>query len=388
VITNLINARIFTPDEIVEKGTLVISNHGIIAYIGSGERAPNLGGERLDLQGGILAPGFIDIHVHGGGGFSFEQPETIPSELAGYAQWVTKSGVTGFLCTISAPAAESLLHLVGALADVLDRGTPGAQALGIHLEGPWLNPERAGAFPPGWLREPDPEEARRLLGAGRGWIRQVTVAPELVGAGELASVFRDAGVTVALGHSQADFETARAALAGDYDLITHTFNAQGGFHHRHPGVVGAVLTSRGCHAELIADGIHVHPAVMALSLRCLGADRIVLITDGMAGAGMNSGTFRLLGRKVTVQEGRATLSNGSLAGSVTTLDRCVALAHHKLGVPLAEALPMASLNPARAMGLGHRLGSLAKGRDANLVWLDDDLQVQGTMVNGKWIYRK
>jgi N-acetylglucosamine-6-phosphate deacetylase len=216
----------------------------------------------------------------------------------------------------------------------------------------------------------------------------MTLAPELPGALEVAAHLRAAGVVAAMGHTNTDYETARAALQGNFTHVTHTFNAQRGFGHREPGVFGAILASDDVSAEMIADTIHSHPGAMRVLVRCLGTDRIVLITDALAGAGLAQGQYDLLGGEVTVKDGRATLADGTLAGSVATLNQCVRNVHQQVGVPLAEAVKMASLNPARAMGFAGRLGSIAVGKDASLAIVDEQVQVYLTMVRGNIVYSR
>ncbi len=379
-------ATILTPIQVIERGAVVISDEGRIAYVGAMEEAPRTDGLHLDMRGRIVVPGFIDVHVHGGNGITFGEGERFAEDLRAYSKWVVGSGVTGFLCSVAAPTAEALVQLVHAYADVLDAGLPGAEALGLHLEGPFLSKEKKGAFNPTWLRQPAMEEAEAVLQAGRGWIRQITLAPELPGAQEIAARFRTAGVVVSMGHTNADYELASAALRGNFTHVTHTFNAQRGFEHRAPGVFGAILTSNEVTAELIADTIHVHPGAMKMLIRCLGTDRVVLITDAMAGAGLPDGTYDLVGHTVTVKGGRAKLADGTLAGSTAMLNQCVRNVHQKVGLPLPEAVKMASLNPARAMGFADRLGSIAVGKDASLAVIDEQANVYMTLVKGRVVY--
>jgi N-acetylglucosamine-6-phosphate deacetylase len=214
----------------------------------------------------------------------------------------------------------------------------------------------------------------------------MTIAPELPNANAVAKLLRKNGVTVALGHTNTDYETASRALKGDYVHVTHTFNAQSSFDHRAPGVFGAVLSSDFVTAELIADAVHVHPAPMKVLIRSLGTDRVVIITDAMTGAGLKEGTYSLAGNDVTVKDGRATLQNGTLAGSIATLNQCVRNVHQLAGYPLQEAVKMASLNPARAMGLGDRLGTIQPRKFASLTVIDEDVNVYLTMVKGKIVY--
>jgi len=383
----LYHASVLTPDKFIENGAVVISGEGQIAYVGDIENAPAVAGPQTDLQGYTVVPGFIDMHVHGGNGIRFGLSGEIATDLLAYAEWVVSRGVTGFVCSIGgAQTGATLIQRVSAFADALKAGGQGAETLGLHLEGPFLNREKRGAINPDRLRQPSRAEVEALLKAGQGWIRQVTIAPELPGAQEVATLFQRAGIVVALGHSNADYETARAALQDSFTHVTHTFNAQRGFHHRQPGVLGAVMSSDSATAELIADTIHVHPGAMKVLLCCLGRDRVVLITDAIAGAGLPDGTYKLMGRTVTVADGHTTLADGTIAGSTATMDQCVRNVHRQVGVPLAEAVKMASYNPARVMGLASRIGSLAVGKDANLAVIDEDVNVHLTMVKGKVVF--
>jgi N-acetylglucosamine-6-phosphate deacetylase len=386
MITTLDYATVFTPTEVLERSAVVVSDDGKIAYVGPMENAPRVDGLRLDLRGRIVVPGFINIHVHGGHGITFWQPDTLAEDLEAYSHWVAENGVVGFLCSILAPDAEKLVAIIKNYVGLFKAGVTGAEALGIHLEGPFMSLEKKGAQNPDWLRDPVIEEAQAFLDAGQGWIRQMTLAPELQLADEVASMYRKAGVVISLGHSNTDYETARAALHGNWTNITHTYNAQSGLHHRKPGVVGAILDSDEITAELIADMIHVHPGGMKVLIRCLGTDRVVLITDAVGAAGLPNGVYESVGMKVTVKDGRSTLADGTIAGGCATLNQCVRNVHKEVGVPLVEAVKMASLNPARAMGFADRLGSITEGKDASIAVIDDKVNVYMTMVKGKIVY--
>ncbi len=377
--------RILTPLEEVKDGVVIINEEGRITYCGKRGSAPQAEGKRINLKGRIIAPGFIDIHVHGGYGVTFGMGN-LAEDLQKYSQWVVSGGVTGYLLSITGPDADSIYQLISAYADILEKGVRGATPLGLHLEGPFLNPEKKGAFNPTWLRHPDANEARKYLELGRGWIKQITIAPELPGASEVAAIMRQGGVTVALGHSNTDFETASRALQGDFTHITHSFNAQSGFSHRAPGVFGAVLASDQPTGELISDGVHVHPGAMKILLRCLGKERIAVISDAIPGAGLPDGEYHLIGQHVTVKAGKATLDDGTIAGSTVQMNECVRNMNQMVGASLPDAVRMASLNPARVIKEDKNLGSLQAGKWANLVVIDDQMNIQLCMVKGSVVF--
>ncbi len=379
------SGRILTPLEEVNDGVVIVNEEGRITYCGKRVNAPQTEGKHINLKGRIIAPGFIDIHVHGGYGVAFGMGN-LAEDLQKYSQWVVSGGVTGYLLSITGPDADNIYQLIAAYADILDKGFKGATPLGLHLEGPFLNPEKKGAFNPTWLRHPDANEARKYLELGRGWIKQITIAPELPGASEVAAIMRQGGVTVALGHSNTDYETASRALQGDFTHITHSFNAQSAFSHRAPGVFGAVLASDQPTGELISDGVHVHPGAMKILLRCLGEERIAVISDAIPGAGLPDGEYHLIGQHVTVRAGKATLDDGTIAGSTVQMNECVRNMQQMVGSSLVDAVRMASLNPAQVIKEDKNIGSLEAGKWANLVVMDEDVNIQLCMVKGSVVF--
>lgn len=350
------------------------------------ESAPAVDGLHLDMRNRIVIPGLINIHVHGGHGITFGDADTLSDDLRDYSEWVVQNGVAGFLTTILAPDAKQLTALIKQYAKLFDEELPGAEALVIHLEGPFLNVEKKGAQNPDCLRDPSIEEAKAYLEAGKGWIRQITMAPELPRADEVASLFRRAGVVLAAAHSTAGYKIGRKAFEGNWTHVTHTFNAQVGLHHRKPGLIGAILSSDEITAELIADMVHVHPCAIKVLVHCLETDRVVLITDAMAGAGLPDGNYTLIGHDVMVKDGKATLQDVTIAGSIAVLNQCVRNMVQEVGVPLPQAVKMATLNPDRAMGLANLVGSIAVGKEANLAVIDKDINVYLTMVKGRIVY--
>jgi len=389
VLTALLNARVLTPDEELAGATVVVRD-GCIEAVSVG-LAPPAGARTFDLTGLILAPGFIDIHVHGGGGFSLITED--PDEIRSYARWVASRGVTGFLATlVGAPLTQMERWLAAAVA--AGEGLPagqagvdgGARLLGVHLEGPFVNPARRGALPAEGLRPPDVAEFLALAEAAQGRLKVITLAPELTGARDVIAAACQRGIVVSMGHTDATYEQALEAVEWGVRQATHCFNAMRPFHHRDPGCLGAILSSPRLTAELIADGVHVHPGAMALLLAAKGPQGTILVTDGIAAAGLADGAYSLAGEAIQVRGDVASLPNGTLAGSVVTMDQAVRKVVSASGgglAPLGEAVRMASTVPAAALGLGQRLGRIAPGFAADLVALDESLQVAMTFVGGQ-----
>jgi len=392
MLTALLNARVLTPDEELAGATVVI-RHGRIEAVGVG-LTPPAGAQTFDLSGLTLAPGFVDIHVHGGGGFSLISED--PDEIRSYARWAVRRGVTGFLVTlVGAPLPQMKRWLAAAVAagESLPAGQEGvdgsARPLGVHLEGPFVNPARRGALPSEGLRPPDVAEFLALAEAAQGSLKVITLAPELPGAAGIVAAARQRGVVASMGHTDATYEQALEAIEWGVRQATHCFNGMRPFHHRDPGCLGAILSSPKLSAELIADGVHVHPGAMALLLAAKGPQGTILITDGIAAAGLGDGAYSLAGEAIQVRNGVASLPDGTLAGSVVTMDQAVRNVVSAWGgalVPLAGAVRMASSNPAAALGLAQRLGRIAPGFAADLVALDERLEVAMTLVAGQPAY--
>ena len=378
MLTALLNARVLTPDEELAGATVVVRD-GRIEAVDIG-LTPPAGARTFDLAGLTLAPGFIDIHVHGGGGFSLITED--PEEIRSYARWVVNHGVTGFLVTlVGAPLPQMKRWLAAAVA--AGEGLGGcARPLGVHLEGPFVNPARRGALPAEGLRPPDVTEFLALVEAAQGRLKIITLAPELPGAADIVAAARQRGVVVSMGHTDATYEQALEAVEWGVRQATHCFNGMRPFHHRDPGCLGAILSSPMLTAELIADGVHVHPGAMALLLAAKGPQRTMLVTDGIAAAALTDGAYSLAGEAIQVRDGVASLPDGTLAGSVGTMDQAVRNMVRLGLAPLAQAVRMASSNPAAALGLGQRLGRVAPGFAADLVALDERLEVAMTFVGG------
>jgi N-acetylglucosamine-6-phosphate deacetylase len=320
----------------------------------------------LEATGLTVGPGFVDVHVHGGGGHSFFSGD--PAAVGGYAAWAPRNGVTSFLVSTLGRDAAGTEAILARLAPAIG-ARPGAEPLGFHLEGPALNPERRGAFPASMLRPPDPAEFERYQAAAAGQIRQVTLAPELTGAAGLIDTIGASSAVAAMGHTGATAAEARAAFEAGVTHVTHLFNAMRPLHQREGGPIAAALLGAGVTCELICDGAHVAPEVLRLAYALLGPDRSVIVTDNLdiAGTSATSGSF---GGPVSATGAAAARPDGTLVGSVATFDQHFRNALEFLDVDLPAAFRLASTNPARVAGVAARKGTLEAGKDADLVALD------------------
>lgn len=334
----------------------------------------------LDTGQSWLVPGFVDVHLHGGGGHAVRADR---DALRGVLNFHAGRGTTSALLSLVSAPLEEMVATAGVVADVT---ATDPRLLGCHFEGPFLSATYCGAHDPAVLLAPTPAELERLLAAARGTARVVTLAPELPGGVAAIRQVVAAGAVAAVGHTGADHQQTLAALAAGARHATHLFNAMPPVHHRIPGPVVALLGDARVTVELILDGIHVHDATARLAVDAAGAGRVVLVTDAMAAAGMPEGAFQLEGQPVVVQDGAVRLVGGtSLAGSVLTMDAAFRRAIQQLQCSPAEAVAMTSTNAARLLGFADRIGSLQPGRAADIVVLDDDLQVERVMKAGRWL---
>lgn len=389
---------------------------GRVAYAGPRSGLPRrpAGAQRVDVRGGFIAPGFVDLHVHGGGG-----ADTMEASMEGLRRMSlahAACGTTTLLCTTVTASEPQLTAAIraarsaaSAAAEALAQAVPGegggeaagiwgARIVGVHLEGPYLNPERKGAQNPAYMRDPSLAELARLVEAGgsppaefegRPFVRLMTLAPERRGALEAVRWLRQAGVAVALGHSAADETTVREAIEAGASQVTHLFNGMPPFHHRSPGLSGVALADDRLVVQLIPDGVHVHPTALRVAFRARGPCGIALITDALAPMGLGEGRFRLGDFEVEVRDGACRLEDGTLAGSILGLGDGVRNMVRWAGATVAEAVTMASRVPAACLGVSEKLGTLRAGAMGDAVVLEpDDCRVVLTVLGGRIVFRR
>ncbi|ACY14030.1 N-acetylglucosamine-6-phosphate deacetylase [Haliangium ochraceum] len=386
------HATIITPEQRLEDASVFASASQITSVSAAGEGSAGVrereraaGGEPIivDARGLYLVPGFIDLQCNGAFGSDFTAD---PATIWSVAAKLPRFGVTSFLPTIITAPSDAIAHAQAVLREPAPADASGARPLGLHLEGPFLNPRKRGAHEICYLRAPSSDAIARWDGAHG--IRLVTLAPELPGALDLVGRLSERGVVVSAGHSCADYETAQRAFAAGVSYGTHLFNAMPTLDHREPALGGALLDHDGVTVGLIADGVHVHPAVIRLIWRAKGKDRLTLVSDGMAGMGMAPGRYRLNESEVRVEKTCARLADGTLAGSITPIDAGLRNLIATTGCTLEDALATVTSTPARVLGLEHRYGRIAPGYSADLVLLSRDLQVVMTVSAGEITYTR
>ena len=372
----IIHGNVYTPDRVLSPGTVLIEE-GHITAVGSADTlAVPPDAQVIDAQGMAVVPGFIDVHMHGLMGH-----DTMGPGLAHVIRDLPTFGITAFLgTTVTLPRDETFADLE-AMVEVLDAPPPGAQCLGIHLEGPFLSPTRPGMATSDWFEPLKWESFQMFQQKAKGHIRMLTFAPEADEAMACIPRLIEAGVVPVIGHSNATFEQVAEAIQLGLSHATHTFNAMRPLHHREPGVVGAVMYFDEIVAELIADGVHVHPAVMAILLRVKGMKRVALVSDSSPLAGLPEGEYEWEHKPVFVRDGSCRLADGTIAGAHALLDTGVHNLVKLVGLPLEQALVPATCVPADVLGL--RKGRLVPGYDADIVLLDSELRPALTLVGGK-----
>ncbi|MEU8258727.1 N-acetylglucosamine-6-phosphate deacetylase [Micromonospora inaquosa] len=364
-----VNGRVVTPTGVIRQGCVEWDGDRITAVA----EYPSV------RDGHWILPGFVDMHTHGGGGHTFTTGDADEARAA--AGFHLTHGTTTLLASLVSAPFPLMRTATEAFAPLVEEGV----LAGVHFEGPYLSAARCGAQNPEYLRDPSTDELTELIELGRGAIRMVTLAPERDGALEAIKLLTAQRVVAAVGHTDATYEQTRAAVAAGASVGTHLFNGMRPVHHREPGPVVALLDAPTVICELVADGVHLHDGMLTFVTATAGPDRAALITDAMAAAGMPDGEYELGGQAVTVADGVARLArDGAIAGSTLTMD--AALRHAvNAGIPIADAARMVATTPARAIGLGDRVGALQVGLRADLVVLDDDLNVVRVLRGGSWV---
>lgn len=375
--TILQNVELILPNKIlsnvhvgIEKGTIVkIDTAPISTY----EEY-----QQIDCKGQRLIPGMIDVHIHGANGF--DMMDGREESIQEVSRTCASTGCTSFLATSVSSTIEDLLAMIHSVKRVVGHEV-GAKIAGIHLEGPYLNPIRKGMQNEKYLRHPDIEEMKMIFQEADSLIQMVTIAPELPGGMELISFLKEQGVIISIAHSDATYEEAKQAFKAGASHVTHCFNGMRPIHHRDPGIVVAAFEEEHVSLQAIVDHIHLHPAIIRLMHRSKGPEGMVLITDALQAMGMGDGDYLFGGHHVNVTDGVARLHDGTLASSTVTMNEALRYTV-ETGISLTDAVQMASTTPARILGLKQK-GTIAVGMDADLVLLDDDFQVQWTMINGQ-----
>jgi N-acetylglucosamine-6-phosphate deacetylase len=364
-----LRGRVVTPRGVLDDTIVVLRGERIAELRPAGPT------EREDLRPGWILPGFVDIHVHGGGGFSFTTGAA--DQARGAAAFHARHGTTTLLASLVTAAPPALRAALRSLAPLVDEGL----LAGVHLEGPYLSPVRCGAQNPAYLRDPDTAELATLLESGI--VGMVTLAPELPGALDAVRLLVDRGVLAAVGHTDATYEQTMAAVVAGAGVATHLGNAMRPIHHRAPGPIIALLDAPGVVCEQVADGVHLHEGMLRHVFRTAGPDRVALVTDAMAAAGRPDGDYDLGDQSVTVSAGVARLTrDGAIAGSTLTMDAAFRRTVHN-GVSVVDAARMAATTPARVIGLGDQVGAVEAGLRADLVLLDQELHVTAVLRGGE-----
>ncbi|PMR62900.1 N-acetylglucosamine-6-phosphate deacetylase [Verrucosispora sp. ts21] len=364
-----VNGKVVTPTGVVRQGCVEVRGDRITAVA----EYPSV------RDGHWVVPGFVDIHTHGGGGHTFTTGDADSARAA--AAFHLGHGTTSLLASLVSAPFELMRSATSAFAPLVREGV----LAGLHFEGPYLSAARCGAQNPQFLRDPSTDELTELIKLGDGAVRMVTLAPERAGALAAIELLTGHGVVAAVGHTDATYEQTRAAIAAGASVGTHVFNGMRPVHHREPGPVVALLSTPNVICELVADGVHLHDGTLTFATSTAGPERCALITDAMAAAGMPDGEYELGGQAVTVADGVARLAgDGAIAGSTLTMD--AALRHAvAAGIPVPDAVRMVSTTPALAIGLGDQVGALQPGLRADLVVLDNDLNVVRVMRGGTWV---
>jgi N-acetylglucosamine-6-phosphate deacetylase len=377
------NCRLFDAP-VSEQTTSVLIENGVIAHIGQIESGTSCD-DTLDAEGRILAPGFIDVHIQGAGGADIL--DGTPEALEAVSRTCARFGATGFLATTVFKPSQNNQHLALA-GEYTNRDLGGANLLGIHLEGPFISLEKKGMILPECICPPSEQILDEIQDITKGHLSMMTIAPELPGSPKIIQSLVDSGVIASFGHSNATYEQTIDGFDAGISHVTHLFNAMPSIHHRMPGPLTAIFETENVTAQIITDGVHIHPAVLKFAYENLGPDRIIPITDGMQAIGLGDGMFIYNGVEYESKAGAARYKDGTLIGTALGLSQMLEKFIFFTNCPLEIAIRMATQNPARLLRLENKKGSIAVGKDADLILLDDNLSVHRTIVAGKIVFRK
>ena len=375
------NGNVFCPDGVFRKKDVLIGEKSIIAVedVIAGNSA-----DTLDACGLYVMPGLIDIHTHGA--YGHDMMGSGYDKLSSMSMFYASKGVTSFLGTTMTSPVVKVTEAIENMRLAIKEGLPGARMIGIHLEGPFINRKFKGAHPEEYIIHPSIELLERFIEKSEGNIRMVTLAPEMEGTGAIIEYFKKRNLVFSAGHSGLNYSEALKAFNSGVTHITHLFNGMSGLHHREPGLVGAALDNDDISVELIADGIHVHPSVIRMAVRIKTSRSAVLITDSNMAAGLADGEYVLGDQKIILRNREARLENGALAGSVLTMIDALKNMFFNFGIPLEDAVKMATATPARIIRIDDKKGTVLPGKDADIVLADENLNVKMTMVEGKVVY--
>lgn len=382
------NVRIITTEEVLEGYSLMLEDDLIKGLLAPEAPLPEVN-RTIDGQNHYLGPGMIDIHNHGNSGY--DTMDATPEALESIGAYHLKNGVTGYLATTVTNPHESLMEAIENALEFKTHQTNDdaiATLLGIYFEGPYFNVKKKGAQPEKDIQKPSIDTLEAYVNKNPELFKVVALAPELDGALALIGYLKEKGIRTAFAHTDASYEETIRGIDEGLTVATHMYNGMRGFTHREPGALGAALTDDRVMSELIVDGVHLHKAAVDLALKTKGPDRIVLISDAMRAAGLEDGTYNLGGQDVTTKNGQARLEDGTIAGSTLDLNQAVKNIVRDNGASIEDAFKMASLNPAKVIGLDEELGSIEAGKKANLVLLDDELDVKRVFKDGREVFRR
>lgn len=381
----IIGANVVTDQGVIEQGSVQIVGKEIAGVYKQDEKKPPAGADVIDAQGSWLLPGFIDVHVHGGYGADFMDAKA--SSLETITRFHSSMGTTSIVATTMTATREAISDVLESVHSYRSSDMPYAQVVGVHLEGPFINPDKVGAQNPKYVVLPQIEWMKAWYELYPGLVKILSLAPEREGALEMIAWCRDHGIAASAAHTDSTYDDIQAAVQHGLSHSVHMYNAMKPLHHREPGTVGAILTTEAVSAEIIADGIHVHPACIKLLAAMKQKQNLLLITDAISAAGLDDGSYQLGGLDVTVKDGVARLKDGdSLAGSTLTMIRGFRYLVEQVGLSVEEVSRYASGNPAKLLGISETTGSIAAGKHADLVIVSPNLELQQVYIQGRQVH--